>query len=171
MRIVIKNQGGRMRKLFGALLVVGVVVAVTSSVWAEEGKTKDLQGIYEDCGLGGLLFPRWPIGASVSNFTWDFGSTASTSGLTTPNACSGGKAKLAAYIYKSYDSIEKDLAKGDGKYLDMLAKLSEKSSAQKDAFIQAVRVKFRESVAKDNYSSLTRLEKAKMVYSIIEAQS
>ena len=54
--------------------------------------TKDLQGIYEDCGIGGLLFPRWPIGASVSNFTWDFGTTATTSGLTTPNACAGGKA-------------------------------------------------------------------------------
>ena len=160
-----------MRRLFGVLLMVGAAVAITSSVWAEEGKTKDLQGIYEECGLGGLLFPRWPIGASVSNFTWDFGTTASTSGLTTPNACAGGKAKLAAYIYKSYDSIEKDLAKGDGKYLDMLATLSEKTSAQKDAFIQAVRVQFRESVAKGNYSSLSRLEKAKMVYSIVEAQS
>ena len=147
------------------------VVAPSNMQASAPATTKDLQGIYEDCGIGGLLFPRWPIGASVSNFTWDFGTTATTSGLTTPNACAGGKAKLAAFIYKSYDSIEKDLAKGDGKYLNMLALLSEKSPEHKDAFILAVRTKFREEVSKDSYSSLTRLERAKLVYSIVEAQA
>ena len=188
-----------MRKLLGEILLLSVIILASSSVQAQTGNggnitassntpavqtvapsnvqasapatTKDLQGIYEDCGIGGLLFPRWPIGASVSNFTWDFGTTATTSGLTTPNACAGGKAKLAAFIYKSYDSIEKDLAKGDGKYLNMLALLSEKSPEQKDAFILAVRTKFREEVSKDSYSSLTRLERAKLVYSIVEAQA
>ena len=86
------------------LLLTGVIVASASTIYAE--KSKDLK-IYEECGIGALLFPRWPIGASVSNFTWDYGSTASTSGLTTPDACKGGQAELAAYIYKSYDSIEK----------------------------------------------------------------
>ncbi len=149
----------------------GQPVAPSNVQASAPATTKDLQGIYEDCGIGGLLFPRWPIGASVSNFTWDFGTTATTSGLTTPNACAGGKAKLAAYIYKSYDSIEKDLAKGDGKYLNMLALLSEKSLEQKDAFILAVRTKFREEVSKDSYSSLSRLDKAKLVYSIVEEQA
>jgi hypothetical protein len=186
-----------MRNLLGGFLLFSVIILASSSVQAGNGgnmtepsnvqtgqpvapssvqasapaTTKDLQGIYEDCGIGGLLFPRWPIGASVSNFTWDFGTTASSSGLTTPNACAGGKAKLAMYIYKSYDSIEKDLAKGDGKYLNMLALLSEKSLEQKDAFIMAVRTKFREEVSKDSYSSLSRLDKAKLVYSIVEEQA
>ena len=152
------------------MLFVGTLIVTVPSAKAAEN-TKDLQGIYEECGLGGLLFPRWPTGASVSNFTWDFGSTASTSGLTTPDACKGGQAKLAAYIYKSYDSIEKDLAKGDGKYLDMLALLSEKSAAEKDSFIQTVRAKFRDAVEKTDYSSLTRLDRAKLVYSIVEELS
>ncbi len=154
-----------MKKVAIMMLLVGMMIAATSSSYATE--TKDLQGIYEQCGLGGLLFPRWPVGASVSNFTWDFGSTASTSGLTTPDACKGGQAKLAAYIYNSYDSIEKDLAKGDGKYLDMLSMLSGKTTEEKDAFIQDVRTQFRAIVARDNYSSLSRLEKAKLVFALV----
>ena len=158
-----------MKKLLVGMFLTGMLVVTASASYA--GETKDMQGIYEDCGIGGLLFPRWPVGASVSNFTWDFGSTASTSGLTTPDACKGGQAKLAAYIYNSYDSIESDLAKGDGKYLDMLALLSEKTAEEKVPFIQMVRAKFREVVEKDNYSSLSRLEKAKLVYGIVEGLS
>ena len=160
-----------MKKLLGGAFLVGVMIMAAPAVFAGETKeTKDLQGIYEECGLGGLLLPRWPVGASVSNFTWDFGSTASTSGLSTPEACKGGQAKLAMYIYKSYDSIEQSLAKGDGKYLDMLALLSNDSLENKDAFIQGVRVKFRDEVAKDSYSSMTRLEKAQLMYSIVQEQ-
>lgn len=155
-----------MKKISMVMLLAGVMVATAPSIYAEE--TKDLKGIYEECGIGALLFPRWPIGASVSNFTWDYGSTASTSGLTTPDACKGGQAELAAYIYKSYDSIEKDLAKGDGKYLDMLTVLAEKTAEEKDAFIQDVRTQFREIVERDDYSSLTRLDKAKLVFAMVK---
>lgn len=155
-----------MKKLLMAFLFTGVMVTSASTIYA--GETKDFQGIYEECGIGGLLFPRWAAGASVSNFIWDYGSTASTSGLTTPDACKGGQAKLAAYIYKSYDSIEKDLAKGDGKYLDMLAILSEKTLEEKEIFVQDLRSRFREAVEKKEYSSLDRLEKSKMVFAMIQ---
>ena len=158
-----------MKRLLTSFFLVGVAMLAVPNVHA--GQTKDFQGIYEECGIGGLLFPRWPIGASVSNVIWDWGTTASTSGLTTPDACKGGQAKLAMYIYKSYDSIEKNLAKGDGKYLDMLALLANKSSDQKSTFIQTVRAKFRDVVAKEGYSSLDRLAKAKIVYSIVQEQT
>ena len=81
-----------MKKLLVGMFLTGMLVVTTSASYAAE--TKDMQGIYEDCGIGGLLFPRWPVGASVSNFTWDFGSTASTSGLTTPDACKGGASEI-----------------------------------------------------------------------------
>lgn len=156
-----------MRKLLAGILFAGVMALSVQNGYAAE--TKDVQGIYEECGLGGLIFPRWPVGASVSNVTWDLGTTAATSGLTTPDACKGGQAKLASYIYKSYDSIEKDLAKGDGKYLDMLALLSETTVDNKNAFIEDVRGKFRAAVEKKEYSTLSRLEKSKLVYSIVKA--
>ena len=155
-----------MKRLLMAFLFTGVMVTSASIIYA--GETKDLQGIYEECGIGGLLFPRWAAGASVSNFIWDYGSTASTSGLTTPDACKGGQAKLAAYIYKSYDSIEKDLAKGDGKYLDMLVILSEKTPEAKEIFVQDLRSRFREAVERKDYSSLDRLERSKMVFAMIQ---
>ena len=155
-----------MKKFLMVLFLTGLMIASASNTYATE--TKDLRGIYEECGIGALLFPTWPVGASVSNFTWDWGSTASTSGLTTPDACKGGKAKLAAYIYKSYDSIEKDLSKGDGKYLDMLAVLSDKTTEEKEIFVQNLRSKFREMVEQNDYSSLNRLEKAKLIYTLIQ---
>lgn len=158
-----------MKKVFAVFLTLGLVCVFSPNANAEA--TKDMQGIYEECGIGGLLFPSWPTGASVSNVIWDWGSTASTSGLSTPEACKGGQAKMAAYIYNAYDSIENDLAKGDGKYLDLLAELSSKEAQAKDAFISEVRTKFREAVNKENYSSLSRLEKASLVYDIVMALS
>ncbi|MBU2034272.1 MAG: DUF3015 family protein [Candidatus Omnitrophica bacterium] len=154
-----------MKNFLFILLLVGVIIASVSITYAEE--TKDLQGIFEECGIGALLFPSWPVGASVSNVIWDLGTTASTSGLTTPGACKGGKAKLASYIYQSYDSIEKDLAKGDGKYLDMLVVLSE-NTGEKERFVQDLREKLRETVESSCYSCKDRLEKAKLMYTIIE---
>ena len=154
-----------MKKVLIVLLLTGAMITSASIIYAEE--TKDLKGIFEECGIGAMLFPDWPIGASVSNFTWDWGSTASTSGLTTPDACKGGKVKLASYIYQSYDSIEKDLAKGDGKYLDMLVVLSEKTG-EKERFVQNLREKLRETVESNCYSCKDRLEKAKLMYSIVQ---
>lgn len=154
-----------MKKLLLGLCLASTVMLMAPNAHAE---TKDLQGIFEECGIGALLFPRWAIGASVSNFTWDLGTTAATSGLTTPEACKGGSGQLASYIYKSYDLIEQDLAKGDGKYLDMLTLFSEKTLEEKEAFIQAVRTKFRDAVASSSdYSSLTRMEKTQLMYDIV----
>ncbi len=155
-----------MKKGLIVLFLIGMMITSVSITYAKE--TKNLQEIYEECGIGGMLFPSWPIGASVSNFTWDYGSTASTSGLTTPNACKGGQARLASYIYKSYDSIEKDLAKGNGKYLDMLALLSEKRAEEKEIFIKSLRKEFSKVVEKEGYSSLDRLEKAKLIFGIVQ---
>jgi len=156
-----------MKKLFLILLLAGVMIASASITYAAETETKDLQGIYEECGIGALLFPDWAVGASVSNFIWDYGTTASTSGLTTPDSCKGGKAKLAFYIYQSYDSIEKDLAKGDGKYLDMLVVLSEKTG-EKERFVQDLRENLREAVESNCYSCKDRLEKAKLMFTTIQ---
>ena len=156
-----------MKKLLLVLLLIGAMIASVSITYAEEKETKDLQGIFEECGIGALLFPDWPLGASVSNFTWDWGTTATTSGLTTPESCKGGKAKLAFYLYNSYDSIEKDLAKGDGKYLDMLVVLSEKTG-EKENFVQDLREKLRGAVESNCYSCKDRLEKAKLMYTMIQ---
>ena len=157
-----------MKKLFLILLLVGVMIASAAMTCAAETETKEgLQQIFEECGIGALLFPEWPVGASVSNFVWDWGTTATTSGLTTPDSCKGGKAKLAFYIYQSYDSIEKDLAKGDGKYLDMLVVLSEKTG-EKERFIQDLRENIREAIESGCYSCKDRLEKAKLMYKTIQ---
>lgn len=157
-----------MKKLLLVLLVMGMMIASVSMTYAEEAESKEgLQQIFEECGIGALLFPEWAIGASVSNFIWDYGTTATTSGLTTPDSCKGGKAKLAFYIYQSYDSIEKDLAKGDGKYLDMLVVLSEKTG-EKERFVQDLREKLRETIESNCYSCKDRFEKAKLMYTVIQ---
>jgi len=49
-----------------------------------------------------------------------------------------------------------------------LALLSEKTTEEKEMFIRDIRAKFQEVVEMGDYSSLSRLEKAKLVYSIIQ---
>ena len=155
-----------MKAKFVILVLAVALLSFASSSFAKEAK--NIENIFEECGIGGALFPTWPIGASVSNVTWDLGTTAATSGLTTPDSCAGGKAKVASYIYKSYDSLEQDLAAGEGKYLDALAILTEKNLHEKGEFLSELREKFLEVVENENYSSMTRVEKASVVFEIVE---
>lgn len=154
-----------MKAMTKCLVLAMAMVVGAVSTQAEE--SKDLQEIFENCGLGALIFPEWPIGASVSNFTWDWGTTATTSGLTTPDACAGRSAVVAAFIHRTYDSIEEDLAHGNGKYLEMLGRLCDKSPDESVAFVEQVRDGFREMVAAGGYSELDRLEKSKMLYQLV----
>ena len=50
----------------------------------------------------------------------------------------------------------------------MLAVLSDKTTEGKEIFVQNLRAKFREMVKQNDYSYLNRLEKAKLIYTLIQ---
>ncbi|MCK5580093.1 MAG: DUF3015 family protein [Candidatus Omnitrophica bacterium] len=130
-------------------------------------QNRDFSQIYYECGLGGMIFKDNGVAAAVSNICWDWGTTASSSALTTPDACKGGQEKMAAFIHETYDSIETDLASGSGDHLDTLMLLAGITEKVTQDFIIGLREDFAVIVGEASYTDQTRFEKAEALYSLV----
>ncbi len=163
-----------MRKMLLATSLASMV-ALSSGVQAEG--SRNFGKIYTDCGLGALIAQgidqksTADVVAIITNVTWDLGSTAISSNLTSPDSCARGNAKTAAFILKSYPQLEKDLALGHGRYLDALTEVVQISSKEKQAFTQAIRAEFAKRTSTVGYEFLSRKEKAELLYNIIYSRS
>ncbi|WP_457595652.1 DUF3015 family protein [Hydrogenimonas sp.] len=154
-----------MTKATSNLKLLSLVLAglLTSGISAQ---AREFAEIYTDCGLGALIAPHTPAVAAVTNVTWDLGTTAISSNVSSPDTCKGGQAKTAAFIFKSYESLEKEIAMGNGKYLDKLIELSG-SKKQKEKIIRALRKDFSKEVASNSYAKKSRYEKSLTLYNIL----
>ena len=134
---------------------------------AQDSQAREFADIYTECGLGAMIAPRNAAVAAVTNVTWDLGTTAISSNISSADSCQGGKAKVAAFINDSYENIEKDLASGNGKYLETLVTLAKKDSQTKDEFISTLRSNFSSIVASNDYSNMTTFQKSEKLYNTI----
>ena len=147
---------------------ISVIMAILALVaFSQPCMARDFGEIFEECGIGAMIAPRSPGVAAVTNVTWDSGTTAISSDITCPDACAGGKEKLASFIYDSYAPLEKDLASGSGTYLDALTVLLGYDSQAKEAFIEALRNDFAKVVADARYADKSRFEKAETLYNLV----
>ncbi|CAK8711292.1 DUF3015 domain-containing protein [Candidatus Electronema aureum] len=146
------------------------LVFAASLMLAQAASAREFADIYTDCGLGALIAPRTPAVAAVTNVTFDLGTTAIISNVSSPETCQGGKALAASFINDSYESLEADLARGQGEYLDSLTTLAGISKDGKDAFAAGLRKGFAASVAADNYTGQTRFQKAENLYNLVYRQ-
>ena len=128
----------RMLKIFLPILVVTLALP-------QIGMAREFAEIYTDCGIGGMIAPRSDAVAAVTNVTWDLGTTAISSNISSPDSCSGGQAEKAAFIHDSYDALELDLASGHGTYLDALAALAGHEGQAQQRFVTVVRADFANS--------------------------
>jgi hypothetical protein len=154
----------RMLKIFLPILVVTLALP-------QIGMAREFAEIYTDCGIGGMIAPRSDAVAAVTNVTWDLGTTAISSNISSPDSCSGGQAEKAAFIHDSYDALELDLASGHGTYLDALAALSGHEGQAQQRFITAVRAGFAKLVAAPDYHEQNRFAKAAALYNLVNQQS
>lgn len=152
-------------KLTFFALTFAASLALTQTATARE-----FADIYVDCGLGAIIAPRTPVVAAVTNVTWDLGTTAILSNISSPETCSGGQARMAAFIYNAYDSLEADLATGEGQYLDSLTALAGVKQKEKTTFVEGVRQRFANSVAATDYTEQTRFTKAENLYNILHRE-
>ena len=141
-----------------------------SLAFAQTGTAREFADIYTDCGLGAIIAPRTPIVAAITNVTFDLGTTAVSSNISSPETCSGGRARMAAFVHDAYNSLEVELAAGEGKYLDSLTALAGIEQKEKTAFIQNVRKQFAHSVAATDYTQQTLFTKAKNLYNILNQE-
>ena len=146
---------------------ISALALLSALAFAQPAMARDFADIYTECGLGALIAPRNEAVAAATNVTWDLGTTAVTSNISSPNTCAGGKAKAAAFIYDSYKSLETDLASGYGTHLDTLMTLVGYESQTQQDLTKAVRADFTEIVADPNYTEQSRFEQAQALYSLL----
>ena len=144
-----------MKKIKLSLATIAV-----SALFAQQGQARDFADIYTECGLGAMIAPHNTTVAAVTNITWDLGSTAVSTNISSPESCKGGKAKVAAFIGKSYDDLELEIASGEGKYVDTLAAMTDKD-------MKDIRAEFSELVASNEYAKMSKVEKVEKLYNIV----
>lgn len=154
--------------MVSTVMKVSVVIIVVSLVFAFSpvAEARTFAEIYRECGIGALIAHDIPVLAIILNITWDLGTTAISSDITSPETCAGGKASTAAFIHDAYDSLEKDLARGSGEYLDTLMALSGCSAVVYQPLSLALREDFSASVAVEGYTDQTRFQKAENLYNL-----
>ncbi|XOF32360.1 MAG: DUF3015 family protein [Candidatus Electrothrix sp. YB6] len=156
--------------MFGKKITLFAIACAASLSLAQTAAAREFAEIYIDCGLGAMIAPRTPVVAAVTNVTFDLGTTAILSNISSPETCMGEQARMATFIHDAYDSLETDLAAGEGSYLDSLTVLAGVSENNKASFVRAVRDDFAASVATENYTQQTRFTKAENLYNILRQQ-
>lgn len=146
-------------------------LAVIAVVTPRAAEARDFATIYVECGLGALIAPRTPVVAVITNITWDLGTTAISSELSSPESCKGVPAETASFINDAYDQLEGDLAAGGGSHLEMLASLVgfEPDSKERHQFIAQLRSDFTEYVAQWDYPMQNQFTRSEALYNMVFA--
>ena len=164
-----------MIRTLNALLPVLVVMLALPPA----GTAREFGEIYTDCGIGGLIGAAIGsdedtianVAAVVTNITFDLGTTAISSNITSPGTCARGKEAMAAFIFESYDSLEVDLASGHGAYLDGLASLAGHDGEARGRFVAALRSGFARLVAAPDYPLQDRFTRSEALYNLVNERS
>jgi hypothetical protein len=168
-RLPVTRTVRRKSMLWNNMKTVTMVVAA-SCVLAQSAAAREFADIYVDCGLGALIAPRTPVVAAITNVTFDLGTTAIISDISSPETCQGSQALAAAFINKAYEPLEADLARGQGEYLDSLAALAGVSQESKASFTARLRQDFAAAVTAADYAEQSGFQKAENMYNLVFQQ-
>jgi hypothetical protein len=145
------------------LVAAAFAVGVAASPPAQ---ARDFAEVYTQCGLGGLIAGSIPWLAVITNITWDLGTTAITSNVSSPETCKGVAAKTAAFINDAAPRIEQDLARGQGPYLAALLELSGCQSSSQAAVTSALRTDLGATLASPGAASRSGYQQAASLYQL-----
>ena len=146
-----------MKKLLLFLLVV--CVNVHANPWKE-------------CGIGAIVSNEFDFESKwmpiITNVTWDYGSTAISSAVTTPDSCAGKEVSAAKFINATYTTLEEETIKGSGEHVDtMLTILG--CESDKDAITASVRSTLSSDINSADYAEMTTTQKAESYYNIVDS--
>ena len=133
-------------------------------------QAREFADIYTECGLGAMIAPNNDTVAAITNVTWDLGTTAISTDVSSPENCNGGNAETASFIYESYDQIEKDIASGHGKFLDTLITLSAIDQSRAETFKKSLRQSFTQLVSKEGYSIENKFNQAEALFELVQQE-
>jgi hypothetical protein len=131
-----------MRKVLLGVLVVAVVVFLGSVAGAVDPKNTG-------CGLGsmafqgqnGLVSQTFAATTNGTSGNQTFGITSGTSNCEQYKTFTMNE-KLNSFVADNMDSVAKDIAKGEGEYLDTMASLMDVNQAQRPQLYAALQKNF-----------------------------
>ena len=144
-----------------------LVVSASALAVAQTASSREFADIFTDCGIGAMIAPNNDAVAAVTNVTWDLGTTAISSNISSPDTCVGGKGRTAAFIYQSYESIVSDLSKGKGEYLDALMLVSGYAKEDCAQAVEFLRQDLAVAVSNATYGKMSRFEKAEQLFNLL----
>lgn len=158
---------------FAALAVaalLGVSAAQAQTAPAPEAKPERVINPFSDCGLGAAIVsdPQYAWLAATTNVTWDLGTTAVISAVSSPNTCNGGRAKTAQLITKTYASLEAETAVGEGKYLEAMADVMVCNSQVRPVLFQRVRAEMGKEMVQPGFANLDQIKKAEAYFNVVD---
>lgn len=160
-----------MRKLLLVFMIFSLsIVFVLPNAFAQNANNRRRPNPFSQCGIGAALFPRSHVGAVISNVIWDLGTTAVTSALSSPGTCNGQRVNAAVFVYKNYNRLAEQTARGNGEHLNTLMSILNVNETKRDKIVGQVRDDMAHEVSGADYLKAGRLEKAKFYYnSVIKA--
>ncbi|MCK5902286.1 MAG: DUF3015 family protein [Cocleimonas sp.] len=156
--------------LFSKKMLLAVIVSLSTLSIATTSQAREFGEIYTQCGLGAMIFKKTPVVAAISNITWDLGTTAILSNASSEDQCQGSQVASAAFIHKSYASLEHDIAKGEGKHLNALMDIASCSNTSRAGVVTKVRADFATTAAKKGFATSSPYNKSKALYDIMQTK-
>jgi hypothetical protein len=131
---------------------------------------KDLNP-WRDCGIGRVVFTdaKDSTFAIISNITFDLGTTALTSALSSPDTCAGAKVASAIFIDQTYGKLAEETAVGEGEHLAALYEIMGCNTSSYQSLTQEVRGQFAAYVSNPDYARLSHNDKAQNFYNIVNS--
>jgi len=158
-----------MKKTAKTFTVFLMSIAAFALSMSTSAANRTLGDAYQECGIGGAIFKNNRTMAAISNITWDLGTTAVSSNLSSDDSCNDSTAATAMFIHESYDILEQDIAKGEGEHISALLDIV--SCGDSATAISLVREDFSEVASAEDYSEASDFEKSEALYNIIHSSA
>jgi hypothetical protein len=121
-----------------------------------------------ECGIGAMIFPETPVGAVISNVIWDYGLSATTSMVSSPDVCEGTRAKTAMFINANYPQLAGETAIGRGEHLAALGKLMNCDVTDQAKMVAAMRAEMPAMVSAQGFDGLADTWKAEALFKVVD---
>ena len=151
-----------MKKKLNLLLVGAMLLFSTSTASAAIN-------IWQDCGIGAMVFPDNGTAAAIVNITWDWGSTATSSKLSSPGSCASEKAQAAMFINETYEEVVENTATGSGDHVTAMLDILGCDAESRGNIMGSVRADFSKAVQSAEYSTNARTQNAEAYFNIVDS--
>jgi hypothetical protein len=152
--------------------VLVAILGFSAGAAADEAKAKPKRiNPWQDCGLGAMVFPEYPVAAAVSNIIWDLGTTAISSKISSDDSCAGERLQAALFIKETYHNLTQDVANGQGDHLAAVLDIYQCDASARSSIVSDLRKDYAQLINQTDYAVLSRDQKAAQLFDLVTYQA